>query len=216
MAWTSLLSELAKGTVVTLTVSLAGIAAGMLSGLALALVRVGRVPVAAQAVTAYVSIIRATPMVTLALLIFFGMPALGVRMSPVLAAIVIISINTSVFQAEIWRASILDFPRGQLDAAHAGGMTSALTFRRIVFPQVWRASLPSLVNEMTLVIKGSPAIAVIGVVDLTRVAVRWTTVTYEPIPPFLTATVIYVVVVMCLIRVQRAIERRIVARYGIL
>jgi His/Glu/Gln/Arg/opine family amino acid ABC transporter permease subunit len=216
MAWTSLLSELAKGTVVTLTVSLAGIAAGMLSGLALALVRVGRVPVAAQAVTAYVSIIRATPMVTLALLIFFGMPALGVRMSPVLAAIVIISINTSVFQAEIWRASILDFPRGQLDAAHAGGMTSALTFRRIVFPQVWRASLPSLVNEMTLVIKGSPAIAVIGVVDLTRVAVRWTTVTYEPIPPFLTATIIYVAVVMCLIRVQRSMERRIVAKYGIL
>ena len=216
MAWTSLLSELAKGTVVTLTVSLAGIAAGMLSGLALALVRVGRVPVAAQAVTAYVSIIRATPMVTLALLIFFGMPALGVRMSPVLAAIVIISINTSVFQAEIWRASILDFPRGQLDAAQAGGMTSALTFRRIVFPQVWRASLPSLVNEMTLVIKGSPAIAVIGVVDLTRVAVRWTTVTYEPIPPFLTATIIYVAVVMCLIRVQRSMERRIVAKYGIL
>ena len=216
MAWTSLLSELAKGTVVTLTVSLAGIAAGMLSGLALALVRVGRVPVAAQAVTAYVSIIRATPMVTLALLIFFGMPALGVRMSPVIAAIVIISINTSVFQAEIWRASILDFPRGQLDAAHAGGMTSALTFRRIVFPQVWRASLPSLVNEMTLVIKGSPAIAVIGVVDLTRVAVRWTTVTYEPIPPFLTATIIYVAVVMCLIRVQRSMERRIVAKYGIL
>jgi His/Glu/Gln/Arg/opine family amino acid ABC transporter permease subunit len=216
MAWTSLLSELAKGTVTTIAVSLAGIAVGMLSGLVLALVRVGRVPVAGRAVTVYVSIIRATPMVTLALLIFFGMPALGLRMSPLVAAIVIISINTSVFQAEIWRASLLDFPRGQLEAAHAGGMTRALTFRRIVFPQVWRASLPALVNEMTLVIKGSPAIAVIGVVDLTRVAVRWTTVTYEPIPPFLTATVIYVVVVMCLIRVQRSMERRIVAKYGIL
>src|SRR5262249_48028282 len=154
MAWTSLLSELAKGTVVTLTVSLAGIAAGMLSGLALALVRVGRVPVAAQAVTAYVSIIRATPMVTLGLLIFFGMPALGVRMSPVLAAIVIISINTSVFQAEIWRASILDFPRGQLDAAHAGGMTSALTFRRIVFPQVWPAGRASRPHERTPAAQG--------------------------------------------------------------
>jgi His/Glu/Gln/Arg/opine family amino acid ABC transporter permease subunit len=216
MAWISLLTDLARGTVTTITVSLAGIAIGMLSGLALALVRVGRVPVAAQAVTAYVSIIRATPMVTLALLIFFGLPALGVRMSPLVAAIVIISINTSVFQAEIWRASLLDFPRGQLDAAHAGGMTPALTFRRVVFPQVWRASLPALVNEMTLVIKGSPAVAVIGVVDLTRVAVRWTTVTYEPIPPFLTATVIYVVVVMCLIRIQRSMERRIVERYGIL
>jgi His/Glu/Gln/Arg/opine family amino acid ABC transporter permease subunit len=216
MAWTSLLTELAKGTVTTITVSLVGIAAGMLSGLALALVRVGRVPVAAQVVTVYVSIIRATPMVTLALLLFFGLPVIGLRMSPLAAAIVIISINTSVFQAEIWRASLLDFPRGQLDAAHAGGMTRGLTFRRIVFPQVWRASLPGLVNEMTLVIKGSPAVAVIGVVDLTRVAVRWTTVTYEPIPPFLTATVIYVVVVMCLIRMQRYTERRIIDKYGIL
>ncbi len=216
MAWNSLLTELAKGTCTTVTVSLAGIAVGMLAGLALALIRAGAVPVAAPAVAVYVSVIRATPMVTLALLIFFGLPALGLAMSPWAAAIVIIAINTSVFQAEIWRASLLDFPRGQLDAAHAGGMTPVLSFRRIVFPQVWRASLPALVNEMTLVIKGSPAVAVIGVVDLTRVAVRWTTQTYEPIPPFLTATVIYVIVVMCLIRVQRYTERRLVEKYGIL
>jgi ABC-type amino acid transport system permease subunit len=133
-----------------------------------------------------------------------------------MAAVLTISINTMVFQAEIWRAALLDFPRGQMDAARAGGMTNAVAFRRVVFPQVWRASLPSLVNEMTLVIKGSPAVAVIGVVDLTRVAVRATTATYEPIRPFLTATVIYVVVVMGLLRVQRYTERRIVARYGAL
>jgi His/Glu/Gln/Arg/opine family amino acid ABC transporter permease subunit len=216
MAWNSLLAELARGTFTTVTVSLVGIAVGMVSGLALALLRAGSVPVAAQAIAVYVSIVRATPMVTLALLIFFGLPALGLALSPLVAAIVIISVNTSVFQAEIWRAALLDFPRGQLDAARAGGMTRALTFRRVVFPQVWRASLPALVNEMSLVIKGSPAVAVIGVVDLTRVAVRWTTLTYEPIPPFLTATVIYVVVVMSLIRVQRYSERRLVAKYGTL
>jgi len=216
MPWSSLLTELASGTVTTITVSVAGIAGGMLCGLALALVRAGRVPVASQAIAVYVSVVRATPMVTLALLVFFGLPALGLAMSPLAAAILIIAINTSVFQAEIWRASLLDFPRSQVEAAHAGGMTRALTFRRIVFPQVWRASLPALVNEMTLVIKGSPAVAVIGVVDLTRVAVRWTTRTYDPIPPFLTATVIYVVVVMGLIRVQRVVERRIVETYGVL
>lgn len=216
MAWSSLLSELARGTVTTVTVSLAGIAVGLVLGLALALVRTSGVPVASQAVTVYVSVVRATPMVTLALLIFFGLPTFGVSLSPLVAAIVIISINTSVFQAEIWRASLLDFPRGQLDAARAGGMTHAIALRRIIFPQVWRASLPALVNEMTLVIKGSPAVAVIGVVDLTRVAVRWTTATYEPIQPFLTAATIYVVVVMCLIRLQRSTERRIVERYGIL
>jgi His/Glu/Gln/Arg/opine family amino acid ABC transporter permease subunit len=214
MAWSPLLSELARGTVTTVTVSLAGIAVGLVLGLALALVRARGVPVVSPAVAVYVSVVRATPMVTLALLIFFGLPSFGLSLSPLVAAIMIISINTSVFQAEIWRASLLDFPRGQLDAARAGGMTRAVAFRRIVFPQAWRASLPGLVNEMTLVVKGSPAVAVIGVVDLTRVAVRWTTVTYEPVRPFLTAAAIYVVVVMCLIRLQRSVEQRIVERYG--
>ena len=101
MAWNSLLTELAKGTFTTVTVSLAGIAVGMLAGLVLALVRASAVPIAATAVAVYVSVIRATPMVTLALLIFFGLPALGLAMSPWAAAIVIIAVNTSVFQAEI-------------------------------------------------------------------------------------------------------------------
>jgi His/Glu/Gln/Arg/opine family amino acid ABC transporter permease subunit len=216
MTWSSLLADLARGALTTLTVSLTGIALGMAFGLVLALVRIGRVPVAAQAVTAWVSLIRATPMVTLALLAFFGLPGLGITMSPVAAAILTITLNTSVFQSEIWRAALLDFPRGQLDAARAGGMTRVIAFRRIVFPQVWRASLPALVNEMTLVIKGSPAVAVIGVVDLTRVAVRVTTVTYEPMRPFLTAAAIYVLVVMVLLRAQHATERRLVSRYGTL
>lgn len=216
MAWQSLLSELAKGTFTTLTISIAGIAVGMVVGLALALVRVGRVPIAAPTITAYVSVVRATPMVTLALLVYFGFPSVGLGMSPLVAAIATIAINTSAFQAEIWRASLLDFPRGQSDAARAAGMTRAVAFRRIVFPQVWRASLPALVNELSLVVKGSPAVAVIGVVDLTRVAVRWTTQTYEPITPFLSAGAIYVVCVMCLLRLQRYTERRIVERYGVL
>ena len=81
---------------------MAGIAVGMLGGLILALVRAGAVPIAATAVAVYVSVIRATPMVTLALRdSFFGLPALGLAMSPWAAAIVIIAINTSVFQAEI-------------------------------------------------------------------------------------------------------------------
>src|SRR5687767_570911 len=134
MAWHSLLSELAKGTFTTLTVSIAGIAVGMVVGLALALVRVGRVPIAAPAITAYISVVRATPMVTLALLVYFGLPSVGLGMSPLVAAIATIAINTSVFQAEIWRASLLDFPRGQSDAACAAGMTRAVAFRRIVFP----------------------------------------------------------------------------------
>ena len=68
--------------------------------------------------------------------------------------------------------------------------------------------MPALVNEMTLLVKASPAVAVIGVVDITRAAVRIGANTYEPLPPFLAATVIYGTVVFLFIVVQRTVEAR--------
>jgi ABC-type amino acid transport system permease subunit len=73
-----------------------------------------------------------------------------------------------------------------------------------------------MVNEMTFLVKTSPAIAVIGVVDLTRAAHRISAYTYEPLPPFLSATIIYMVVVIFLVRGQRMIEHYIIDRYGTL
>lgn len=215
ISWT-LAVEVARGTLTTVVISLAGIGTGMLIGLALALLRTARLPVLTQAIAIYISMIRATPVVTLALLIFFGLPAVGLAIGPFAAGVLTLTINTSVFQAEIWRAQLNDFPRGQWEAAYAVGMTDFLAFRRIIFPQVWRAALPALVNEMTLLLKGSPAVAVIGVVDLTRVAVRMSSVTYEPVKPFLLATLIYIVIVMALIAAQRTIESTLVRKYGIL
>ena len=107
----------------------------------------------------------------------------GVTLSPTLAALITLSVNTSAFHAEIWRASIMDFPHAQAEAASAYGMTRWQAFRLIVLPQAWRASLPPMVNEMTFLIKSSPAIAVIGVVDLTRAASRIAAYTYDPLPP---------------------------------
>ena len=88
------------------------------------------------------------------------------------------------------------------------GMTRALYFRRIMLPQMWYAALPSLVNEMTLLIKASPAIAVIGVVDLTRVTNRIAAQTYEPLPPILIAGVMYILFIGVLVRLQRHLEKR--------
>jgi ABC-type amino acid transport system permease subunit len=162
----------------------------------------------------YVSVVRATPLVTLALFVFFGLPSLGITLDPELAALVTLTLNTAPFHSEIWRASILDVPREQIDAARAIGMTRSLLFRRIVLRQAWRASIPGIVNEMTFLIKGSPAIAVIGVVELTRSAARVGAYTYDPIPPFMVAAVIYVIIVAILVRAQRVIERIIVQTYG--
>ena len=148
------------------------------------------------------------------MLIFFALPSIGIPIDPIPAAILTLALNTSAFNCEIWRAALIDFPKTQLEAAQAAGMTSSLAFRRIVFPQIWRTSLPSLVNEMTLLVKVSPAIAVIGVVDITRAAVRIGAETYEPLPPFLAATALYFVILLVLVRVQRSLESATTRKFG--
>jgi His/Glu/Gln/Arg/opine family amino acid ABC transporter permease subunit len=211
-----MIANLVGGAVTTLWISSVSIAIGAPLGLMLAMTRVWRIPVLSQAVAVFVSIIRATPVITLALFVFFGIPAMGLTLSPTVAALITLSVNTSAFHAEIWRASIMDFPQNQSEAASAFGMTRLQAFRLIVLPQAWRASLPPMVNEMTFLIKSSPAIAVIGVVDLTRTASRIAAYTYDPLPPYISAAIIYAVVVFSLVRAQRVIERMIVRRYGVL
>src|SRR6202789_1958029 len=201
------LLALLQGAIVTVLLSFAGILIGSPIGLALAVVRWFDVPIAARAVTVYVSILRATPLVTLLLLLFFALPNIGIAIDPISAAILGLVMNTAAFNCEVWRASLTNFPKDQYEASQSVGMNAVLRFRRIVLPQIARASLPGLVNEMSLLIKVTPALAVVGVVDITRAAVRIGAETYDPLPPFLVALALYAPIVFLLVSLQRWIER---------
>jgi His/Glu/Gln/Arg/opine family amino acid ABC transporter permease subunit len=196
------------GAVVTVSLSLIGILIGLPIGLGLALLRWANVPVVARIVVLYVSVLRATPLVTLLLLLFFALPNIGVPINPISAAILALVMNTSAFNCEVWRAALMNFPRDQYEAAQSVGMQAGMRFRRIVMPQIVRVSLPGLVNEMSLLIKVTPVLAVVGVVDITRAAVRIGSETYEPLPPFLVAVALYAPIVFALVSLQRWIERR--------
>ena len=89
------------------------------------------------------------------------------------------------------------------------GLSPAQTFARVRAPIAFRLTLPALVNEMTLMVKVSPAIAVLGVVDITRAAVRIGAATYRPLPPFIAALVIYSLIVLVFVQLQRVVERRL-------
>jgi len=197
-----------NGAITTLVLSTLGIVLGLPLGLAMALIRWARVPLASQLVAVYVSLLRATPLVTLLLLLFFALPNVGVPIGPLSAGILALTMNTSAFNCEVWRASLMDFPKDQLEAAQSVGMRVGLRFRRIVFPQIVRSSRPGLINEMSLLIKVTPVLAVVGVVDITRAAVRIGAETYEPLPPFLVAIAIYLPIVYALVSLQRWLERR--------
>src|ERR1700748_2480002 len=143
MSWNDLLAVL-QGAVVTVTLSFAAIMMGSPIALALAILRWADVPVVARVVAVYVSILRATPLVTLLLLLFFALPNIGIAIGPISAAIFALVMSTAAFNCEIWRASLMNFPKDQYEAAQAVGMSAGLRFRRIVLPQVARASLPGL------------------------------------------------------------------------
>lgn len=202
--WLTLFS----GALTTLALSAAGIALGLPLGLALALLRWSRVPVIAPLVVVYVSVLRATPLITLLLLIFFALPSVGITLGPVAAGVLALMLNGSAFNCEIWRAALMDLPKDQIEAAQSTGMRFGLYLRRIVLPQIARASLPGLMSEMSLLIKLTPALAVVGVVDVTRAAVRIGAATYEPLPPLLAALAIYLPIVYALVSGQRWFERR--------
>lgn len=193
----------------TLTISLASIAIGCPLGLGVALVRWAETPGLAFAGAVYVSLVRACPAATLGLLLFFTLPMAGIAVSAATAGIITLALVTSGFNAEIWRAALLAFPRDQWEAAMAVGMRRGQRFRLIVFPQILRAALPALINEMTYMVKLTPAVAVLGVVDVTRAAVRIGAATYRPLPPFIAALAIYGIIVFGFLQAQRFIERRL-------
>jgi His/Glu/Gln/Arg/opine family amino acid ABC transporter permease subunit len=202
------IASIFQGAAVTIILSLIGILIGLPIGLGLALLRWANVPIIARIVAVYVSMLRATPLVTLLLLLFFALPNIGVPINPISAAILALVMNTSAFNCEVWRAALMNFPKEQYEAAQSVGMRASLRFRRIVLPQILRVSVPGLVNEMSLLIKVTPVLAVVGVVDITRAAVRIGAETYEPLPRFLVAIALYAPIVFALVSLQRWIERR--------
>jgi polar amino acid transport system permease protein len=194
---------LAEGALTTLGLSAASIICGVTLGLIIGLIRLARIPFISQFLAVYISLIRATPVLTLTLAVFIAAPSFGVDLSLFAVGVIALTLNTTAFNAEIWRTAFASFPREQLEAAKSAGMTPWLSFRRIVMPQVTLAALPGLVNEMSGLIKGSPAVAVIGIVELTRVTNRIAAETYDPLPSILAAAFLYMAMIFVLVRAQR-------------
>lgn len=201
-AWLLLL----EGAWTTVWISGIAIAIGISAGLLIAIIRRQAIPVIDQVLALYISLARATPLVTLVLFLFLSLPSIGINLNKHVAAILALTLNTAAFNAEIWRSALNNFSRDQREAAQAIGMTDWVFFRRIMLPQLLTVSLPALVNEMSFLIKGSPAIAIIGLVDLTRVTNRIASVTYDPLYPILGAGLIYMLMIGVLVKAQSLAE----------
>jgi len=186
---------------------------GMPLSLGIAIARVNRIPILAPILGVYVSFLRSLPLPLLVMLFYFGLPVTGINLDPLVAGVIALALNTSTFNSEIWRSAMLNFPIEQLDAAKAVGMTSMQAFWRITLPQIWRASIPDLTNEATLLIKASPAIGIIGIDDLTRRASKLAASNYEPLSTIAIGMGMYILVLVAVSLFSRLLTLRLHQSY---
>jgi cystine transport system permease protein len=160
----------------------------------------------------YVSVIRGTPLLLQLFIIFFGLPSLGLTLSPWPSAILGLTLNVGAYASEAVRGAILAVPRGQWEAAMTVGMGRVTTLRRVVLPQAARIAVPSLSNTLISLVKDTSLVSVVLVTELLREAQILAGQTFQYFTLYGVAAVYYWVVCLVLSFGQTRLETRL-SRY---
>jgi len=193
----------------TIPLAIASFVLGLAIALGIALMRMSRNRILSSIARVYISIVRGTPLLVQLFVIFYGLPEIGIKISPWPAAIIAFSINVGGYAAETIRASILSVPKGQWEAAHTIGMSRALALRRIILPQAARVSVPPLSNTFISLVKDTSLASLILVTEMFRQAQEIAAATFEFMWIYLLAAIIYWVICAFLSAAQNAAEKRL-------
>ncbi|MCQ2005990.1 amino acid ABC transporter permease [Rhizobium sp. NRK18] len=155
----------------------------------------------------YVSFFRGVPLLVQLLLIYNLLPVIGINVPSVVAAIAGLALCTSAYQAENLRGGFESVPVGLIESADMAGLSPRQTFRRIRVPLAIRMTLPALINEAILILKSSSLISVVGVVELTRMAQDLSASTFQPLPIFAAAGLLYLIINWVVALLGRVVER---------
>ena len=213
--------QLLSGVGNTMLIALTGTAAGLIIGLLTGVIRtapfsrngVVRVlhKILNAIIAAYVEIFRGTPMMVQAMVIYWGYAfATGGNTLPLIpSGILIVSINTGAYMAEIVRGGIISIDRGQFEGAMSIGMTHSQTMCQVIIPQVMRNILPSVSNEFVINIKDTSVLNVIGVTELYYFAGIIKRQSFETFQTYLVVCVLYFILTFTVTRLLRFAERRL-------
>ncbi|QYN33939.1 amino acid ABC transporter permease [Pseudonocardia sp. DSM 110487] len=157
----------------------------------------------------YIWVFRGTPVLVQLILIYTGLPQLGIRLDVVTSAIVGLTLNEAAYQAEILRGGIRAMPRGQFEAARALGMTDATMMRRIIAPQTLRLVLLPLGNNFNALIKATSLASVISMEELLRRTELMGQFTFKVLETFTVAALYYLLMTTLWGLVQSRLERRL-------
>ena len=190
------LPRLVDGAWLTIRLSLGAFALGFALAVALAFLRSAGPRWLRIAIAAYVEFIRNTPFLVQLFIIYFSLPALGIRMEAITAALVGMSLNFSGYATEIVRSGIEAVPKSQIEAGHSLGFTRFEIFRHIVVFPALRTVYPALASQFVLLMLGSSIVAAISAEELTAVTNTLQSTTFRAFEFYFVATGLYLLMAL--------------------
>ena len=182
---------LLRGISFTLAVTGLGLAGGLVVGLVLASMQLGRFPLLASIARGYTVIFRGTPLILQLVFAYNALPLIGIKLTAIAAGGLALALNEAPFIAEMFRSGVLGVDRGQVTAGQALGMTPGVLMRRVIAPQAIRTMVPALGNESVSALKNSSLASVIAVEELTLRSTQLASSTFDFFSVFFASGLIY-------------------------
>jgi polar amino acid transport system permease protein len=208
LSFWQILAQLATGVGYTLGVTVACIATGLVTGLALAILTRLRLPGLGPVLAVYSYVFRGVPVLVLLFIVFFGLPAIGLEVSPLLAMMLSLGLITGAYLAEVFRAGFNGIDPNEILAAEAMGLRRREILVAIELPQMLRFAVPGMLNEFTTVLKYSPFAYTVGIPDVMKQAMTLASTTLRGLEIYLAVGVIYFLIYTLMLALVRAVERR--------
>src|ERR687893_1667564 len=200
---------LLQAFLVTISLALCAELLGIVLGLVLALMKIGRSKLLSAPAQVYIDVFRGTPLLVQIIFIYFATPNIGIRIESLFfAGLVALTLNSAAYVAEIFRSGIQNIDKGQMEAGRASGLTYAQTMRYIIVPQAVRRTIPPLTNEFVTLVKDTSLVSVIGLAELLRAARVLQSETFNG-TPLIAAALIYLAICLPLIYLANGLERRL-------
>jgi polar amino acid transport system substrate-binding protein len=200
---------LAQAAIVTLEVSVLGMAVAIVVGLGLAVARRYSKPIVATLAVGYIETIRGTPLLIQILFVFYGLPNIGIKLDPFVAGVLALGLNYAAYEAENYRAGLDAIPPGQMEAAVALNLSQSQALRLVIVPQAFRIVIPVMTNDFISLLKDSSLVSVITMAELTRTYEQLSTTYYDYFGTGLLVGAVYLLIGLPFVRLARWTERRL-------
>jgi polar amino acid transport system substrate-binding protein len=201
------------GWLLSMALVLVGFPLAIPIGLALAFAKMAKLAIVRGISSAYVNVIRGTPLFLQMYIAFFGLPLMGINPNKYLLGITVLALNSSAYLAEIFRAGIQSISKGQFEAAESLGMNYWQSMQYVVIPQTVKRVLPTMTSEFILLYKDTAMLSAVGVFELMLFSKNLSAISGN-VTPYVVAAGYYLMVTTPLIRYVRSLEEHLAIAEG--